>query len=467
MSPSPSEHTQQHIVVIDDNRELRMAVRFVLEDQGYRVSELENPVQARDTLPALQPDLILLDMNFQLDTTSGEEGLRFLRYLQQHYVEVPVVAMTAWSNTQLVVQAMQAGAGDFLEKPWQNQRLLQILQQQLQLNRLKAENRALVRQLETQQGEPATELNWRSPAMRLLMQQLKTVANTDATVLLTGENGTGKSQLAHWLHQHSGRQQAPLISVNMAAIPEPLFESELFGHKKGAFTDAKESRVGRFTLAAGGSLFLDEIACLPLAQQAKLLRVLETGEYEVLGSSQTQQSNVRLISATNADFTGLIQQGLFRQDLYYRLNTLEFRIPPLRQRPEDILPLAEHFLYQHGLRYHKPGLRLSATAQQQLMLYPWPGNLRELSHLLERAVLLCQQTQIEHTDLHLPVTLQQKAASKVIPDGDLPALTLEQAELQLIKRALAQHPANKQKAADQLGITKSSLYRRLEKYGLV
>lgn len=467
MSPSPSEHRQQHIVVVDDNRELRMAVRFVLEDQGYRVSELENPVQARDALPALQPDLILLDMNFQLDTTSGEEGLRFLRHLQQHYAEIAVVAMTAWSNTQLVVQAMQAGAGDFLEKPWQNQRLLQILQQQLQLNRLKAENRALVRQLETQQAEPAAELNWRSPAMRLLMQQLKTVANTDATVLLTGENGTGKSQLAHWLHQHSGRQQAPLISVNMAAIPEPLFESELFGHKKGAFTDAKESRVGRFTLAAGGSLFLDEIACLPLAQQAKLLRVLESGEYEVLGSSQTQQSNVRLISATNADFSALIQQGLFRQDLYYRLNTLEFRIPPLRERPEDILPLAEHFLYKHGLRYHKTGLRLSVTAQQQLMLYPWPGNLRELSHLLERAVLLCQHSQIGQTDLHLPLTLQQKVLTAESQNYDLPALTLEQAELQLIKRALAQHPANKQKAADQLGITKSSLYRRLEKYGLV
>lgn len=467
MSPSPSEHRQQHIVVVDDNRELRMAVRFVLEDQGYRVSELENPVQARDQLPVLQPDLILLDMNFQLDTTSGEEGLRFLRYLQQHYAEIAVVAMTAWTNTQLVVQAMQAGAGDFLEKPWQNQRLLQILQQQLQLNRLKAENRALVRQLETQQAEPAAELNWQSPAMRLLMQQLKTVANTDATVLLTGENGTGKSQLAHWLHQHSGRQQGPLISVNMAAIPEPLFESELFGHKKGAFTDAKESRVGRFTLAAGGSLFLDEIACLPLAQQAKLLRVLETGEYEVLGSSQTQQSNIRLISATNANFSALIQQGLFRQDLYYRLNTLEFRIPPLRERPEDILPLADHFLYQHGLRYHKTGLRLSATAQQQLMLYPWPGNLRELSHLLERAVLLCQHSQIEEADLHLPLTLQPKLLTGASQSNDLPALTLEQAELQLIKRALAQHPANKQKAADQLGITKSSLYRRLEKYGLV
>lgn len=475
-----TDNIQLHIVVIDDNRELRMAVRFILEDQGYRVSELENPVQARDVLTALQPDLILLDMNFQLDTTSGEEGLRFLRYLQQHYTDIPVIAMTAWSNTQLVVQAMQAGAGDFLEKPWQNQRLLQILQQQLKLSRLKAENQALIRQLDGQQHELTSELSWRSPAMLRLMQQLRTVADTDATVLLTGENGTGKSQLAHWLHQHSGRRQGPMISVNMAAIPEALFESELFGHKKGAFTDAKESRVGRFTLAAGGSLFLDEIACLPQAQQAKLLRVLETGEYEVVGSSQTQLSNARLISATNADFTALIQQGLFRQDLYYRLNTLEFRIPPLRERPEDIAPLTEYFLHKHGLRYHKPGLQLAANAQQQLMQYAWPGNLRELSHLLERAVLLCQQSQIELSDLHLPLQAQppmgqphtaQLAPSDsvnwVMPGNELPQLTLEQAELQLIKRALAQHPANKQKAADQLGITKSSLYRRLEKYGLV
>lgn len=473
-----SDHTQLHIVVIDDNRELRMAVRFVVEDQGYRVSELENPVQARELLPALQPDLILLDMNFQLDTTSGEEGLRFLRYLQQNYTDIPVIAMTAWSNTQLVVQAMQAGAGDFLEKPWQNQRLLQILQQQLKLSRLKAEKQALLRQLDSQHDEPGRELNWRSPAMCRLMQQLRTVADTDANVLLTGENGTGKSQLAHWLHQHSGRNQGPLISVNMAAIPEALFESELFGHKKGAFTDAKESRVGRFTLAAGGSLFLDEIACLPLAQQAKLLRVLESGEYEVVGSSQTQLSNVRLISATNADFNALIRLGQFRQDLYYRLNTLEFRIPPLRERPEDIAPLTEHFLYKHGLRYHKLGLRLSVAAQQQLIRYHWPGNLRELSHLLERAVLLCQQSQIELIDLALPnqaATAVESTSRTAAPHltmigstpHELPTLTLEQAELQLIKQALAQHPANKQKAAEQLGITKSSLYRRLEKYGLV
>ncbi len=467
---APGSAQPLHIVVIDDNRELRLTVRFVLEDQGYHISELENPVQAREWLTRQQADLILLDMNFQLDTTSGEEGLRFLKFLQNHYPEIPVVAMTAWSHTSLVVQAMQNGAGDFLEKPWQNQRLLQIVQQQLKLNRLRAQNKALVRQLEAQQP-PADELDWQSAAMRRLMQQLATVASTDATVLLTGENGTGKSQLACWLHQHSARRQGPLISVNMAAIPETLFESELFGHKKGAFTDAKEPRIGRFSLAAGGTLFLDEIACLPQAQQAKLLRVLESGEFEVLGSSQTQHSDVRLISATNADFASLIRQGLFRQDLYYRLNTLEFRIPPLRERPEDIAPLCQYFLHLHGQRYHKTGLQLTPAALTLLQQYAWPGNLRELSHLLERAALLCQQRQIDSTDLGLLATLQPPAvALPELTQGaqqELPTLTLEQAELQLIKRALAQHPANKQKAAEQLGITKSSLYRRLEKYGLV
>lgn len=456
---------KQHILVIDDNKELRLAVRFVLEDQGYHLSELENPVQARELLPRQQPDLILLDMNFRLDTTSGEEGLRFLKFLQQHYPEIPVVAMTAWSNTQLVVQAMQSGAGDFLEKPWQNQRLLQIIQQQLKLSGLRVQNRALVQQLEAQQNKPDTELAWRSPAMQRLMQHLQTVASTDVNILLTGENGTGKSQLAHWLHLHSGRRQGPLISVNMAAIPETLFESELFGHKKGAFTDAKEARVGRFSLADGGTLFLDEIACLAPAQQAKLLRVLESGEFEALGCSQTQQSDVRLISATNADFTTLIGQGLFRQDLYYRLNTLEFRIPPLRERPEDIAPLCEYFLQQHGQRYRKTDIRLSATALQLLQQYHWPGNLRELSHLLERAILLCQHHEIQHIDLGIPLSGLPPLAELTIT-AELPDLTLEQAELQLIKRALAKHPANKQKAAEQLGITKSSLYRRLEKYGL-
>jgi DNA-binding NtrC family response regulator len=449
-------HTQAHVLLIEDNREVRLAARFVMEDWGYQITELENPVQAREWLNSQQADLLLLDMNFQLDTTSGEEGLRFLRYLKQQHPKVPVIAMTAWSNTSLVVQAMQAGAADFIEKPWNNQRLQQILQQQLKLSALQQHNQALQQQLET----PGQQLIWRSTQMRQLMQQLQSVAGTEANILLTGENGTGKSQLAQWLHQHSARSSGPLISVNMAAIPETLFESELFGHKKGAFTDAKEARVGRFSLAKGGTLFLDEIANLPLAQQAKLLRVLESGQFEALGSSQTEQSDVRLIAASNADFSALIQQGQFRQDLYYRLNTLEFRVPALRERPEDIMPLCEFFLQKHGERYQKTGLRLQAALENSLCRYSWPGNIRELSHLMERAVLLTQDSDISASIMLLPDSVKQQAPI------ELPMMTLEQAELGLIRQALAHCQGNKQKTADLLGITKYSLYRRLEKYGL-
>lgn len=450
------QNTQAHVLLIEDNREVRLAARFVLEDWGYQITELENPVQAREWLSSQQADLILLDMNFQLDTTSGEEGLRFLRYLKQQQPKVPVIAMTAWSNTSLVVQAMQAGAADFIEKPWNNQRLQQILQQQLKLSTLQQHNQALQQQLEI----PNQQLIWRSALMRQLMQQLQSVATTEANILLTGENGTGKSQLAQWLHQHSARVSGPLISVNMAAIPETLFESELFGHKKGAFTDAKEARVGRFSLAKGGTLFLDEIANLPLAQQAKLLRVLESGQFEALGSSQTEQSDVRLIAASNADFATLIQQGQFRQDLYYRLNTLEFRVPALRERPEDIMPLCEFFLQKHGERYQKTGLRLQAALEASLFRYSWPGNIRELSHIMERAVLLTQDRDIDASVLLLPGSAKPSATA------ELPMMTLEQAELGLIRQALMQCKGNKQKTADLLGITKSSLYRRLEKHGL-
>jgi DNA-binding NtrC family response regulator len=449
---------QPLILLIEDNREVRLAARFVLEDLGYRIEELENPVQAREWLQHQQPDLILLDMNFQLDTTSGDEGLRFLRYLQQQGYDIPVVAMTAWSNTTLVVQAMQAGAGDFVEKPWNNQRLQQILQQQLKLSTLTRQNKALHQQL----SSPPLELIWQSSQMLTLMQQLQTVAATEANILLTGENGTGKSQLAQWLHQHSGRSAGPLISVNMAAIPEALFESELFGHKKGAFTDAKEARAGRFSLAKGGTLFLDEIATLPLGQQAKLLRVLESGQYEAVGSNQTEHSDLRLIAATNADFSALIQNGQFRQDLYYRLNTLEFRIPPLRERPADIAPLCQFFLHKHGQRYHKTGLTLHHHALSRLQQYHWPGNIRELSHLVERAVLLTQSKEISLKELTLPDEQQSAATQAAV----LPLMTLEQAELALIRQALQLCQGNKQKTAEKLGITKSSLYRRLEKHGL-
>lgn len=449
------------ILLIEDNREVRLSARFILEDHGFSITELENPTQAIDYLQQQSADLILLDMNFALDTTSGEEGLRFLRWLQQQPHNIPVVAMTAWSNTQLVVQAMQLGAGDFIEKPWQNQRLVQVISQQLKLKDLQQKNQQLSSALHD--SEP--ELVWQSAQMQRLIQQLQAVAASDANILLTGENGTGKSQLAQFIHRHSGRKAAPLVSVNMGAIPETLFESEMFGHKKGAFTDAKEQRTGRFMLAKGGSLFLDEIANLPLPQQAKLLRVLESGHYEVLGSSVTEQSDVRLISASNGNFNQLIHDGLFRQDLYYRLNTLEFRVPALRERPEDILPLVRFFLQKHGLRYQKMALRLNNAAEKQLQIYGWPGNIRELSHLIERAVLLCLDSVITQADLSLPNSLVQESAATTSLQ-QLPMITLEQAELQLIRQALEFCQGNKQKTADVLGITKSSLYRRLEKYGL-
>ncbi len=447
------------ILIVEDNREIRLSAHFVLEDFGFVVFAAENPAQAMEWLVQQKADLILLDMNFGLDTTSGEEGLRFLAWLQQQAWDIPVVAMTAWSNTELVVKAMQLGAGDFIEKPWNNQRLHQVIQQQLQLQALNRKNRALNQRLE----DSKPELVWQSNAMNQLMQQLGAVAGTDANILLTGENGTGKSQLAHWLHLNSARSKHAFIAVNMGAIPETLFESEMFGHKKGAFTDAKESRIGRFELAKSGSLFLDEIATIPVSQQAKLLRVLESGEFEILGSSQTQHTDVRIISATNGNFSQLIAEGQFRQDLYYRLNTLEFRIPALRERPEDIAALATFFVAKHGQRYRKPELKLSACALKSMQAYQWPGNIRELSHMMERAVLLTQTDELTSAQLSLPSSAVAKAATS---SDQLPMMTLEAAELQLINQALADCQGNKQKAADLLGITKSSLYRRLEKYDL-
>lgn len=450
------------ILIIEDNREIRLSARFVLEDFGFVVAEADSPAQAKIWLARQKADLLLLDMNFGLDTTSGEEGLAFLQWLQQQGQDTPVVAMTAWSNTALVVKSMQLGAGDFIEKPWNNQRLHQVIQQQLQLQQLNRSNLALSQRLEDagpQRQFADMNCAWQSDAMNQLMQQLAAVASTDANILLSGENGTGKSQLAHWIHLKSTRAAQPFISVNMGAIPESLFESEMFGHKKGAFTDAKEQRIGRFELARGGSLFLDEIATIPASQQAKLLRVLESGEFEMLGSSQTQRTDSRIISASNGDFTQLIATGDFRQDLYYRLNTLEFRVPALRERPTDIAALAQFFMAKHGQRYRKPELRLSPCALRALEAYSWPGNIRELSHMMERAVLLSQGSELTSDKLNLP--------GKVIAASeDLPMMTLEEAELQLINRALAQTQGNKQKAAGMLGITKSSLYRRLEKHGL-
>ncbi len=443
-----------NILVIDDRSDIRLSLVLLLEDQGYQVIEADNPQSAQLKLKQQDVSLILLDMNFRLDTTSGEEGLQFLSWLQSANYDIPVIAMTAWSNTELVVQAMKLGASDFIEKPWKNKQLIHLIKQQLSLSSLQEENAKYKQQL----NEPKIKhYQWQSACMSQLIDQLKTVAATDANILLTGSNGTGKSELARFIHQHSNRQRQPLISVNMGAIPENLFESEMFGHVKGAFTDAKTNRLGRFELAENGSLFLDEIANIPLTQQAKLLRVLENGEYEILGSSKTKHANCRMISATNANFNELIASQTFREDLYYRLNTIELVVPPLKDRALDIIPLAKFFIHQFSQKYQRNYCELTQGAQQALLDYHWPGNIRELSHLIERAVLLNNNALIDIEDLRL------QAAQ---PKDDLPVMSLRDAEIMLLKKALLQTDNHIPQAAKLLGLTKSSMYRRIEKYEL-
>jgi DNA-binding NtrC family response regulator len=454
MPLSPSDSC---VLIVDDRPDVRISARFVLEDNHYQVKEAETPFQAKEVIEQDNIHLILLDMNYSRDTTSGEEGLEFLTWLNKANLNIPIVAMTAWSNVELAVKAMQLGAGDFLEKPWKNQRLMQIVSQQIALSGLKKENQVLEQRLESANKDAAQneDYEWRSPCMIELMQQIDSVAPTDVSILLTGDNGTGKSQLAQFIHQRSAARNGPFIAVNMGAISETLFESEIFGHVKGAFTDAKSNRIGRFELAKDGTLFLDEIANIPLSQQAKLLRVLESGEYEVLGSSKTQKTRTRMISATNGNFEKLIAEELFREDLFYRINTLEFRVPSLRERTLDIVPLAEHFVALYSKKYNKVPKPLSQEAADALLDYSWPGNIRELSHLMERAVLLCREDELSAANLNIRSTQTLDA---------LPMMTLEEAEKKLIKQALDRVNQHVPKAATLLGLTKSSLYRRLEKY---
>ncbi|PKG84688.1 sigma-54-dependent Fis family transcriptional regulator [Colwellia sp. 75C3] len=457
-----------NILVIDDRSDIRLSLALLLEDHRYTVIEADNPQVAQVMLKQHNIALVLLDMNFTLDTTSGEEGLDFLTWFQTSNSNVPIIAMTAWSNVDLVVKAMKLGVSDFIEKPWKNRQLLHIIEQQLSLTDLQQQNAKLKQQLNSK-PKFSSNYQWRSPCMLSLLQQIKTVAHTDVNILLTGDNGTGKSDLAFYIHQHSIRKDESLINVNMGAIAENLFESEMFGHKKGAFTDAKESRIGRFELAENGTLFLDEIANIPLSQQAKLLRVLENGEFEVLGSSNTIQSNIRLISATNGNIATLIREEQFREDLYYRLNTLEFHLPRLADRRDDIVPLAQFFIDKFITKYKLDNCLLALEAEKALLAYHWPGNIRELSHLIERAVLLCQHSQITVDDL--PLRNQHYANNKHGCDEkseqvELPFMTLEKAEVLLIKQALLKANDNIPQAAILLGLTKSSLYRRIDKHDI-
>lgn len=452
---------QATILIADDDEDIRLALELLLSVNNYRIIEASNAKEAIIQSERQKPDLILLDMNFSRDTTSGQEGLDILQQLEKS--NIPVILMTAWGSIELAVKGLQQGACDFIEKPWQKEKLLNSIEQQLSFSRLKQEHQGYRQLLSKQASNPtiaAQSNQWicQSPSMQAIEQLVNQIAPTDANVLILGENGTGKSLLAERIHQLSSRNDNPLISVNMAAIPDNLFESELFGHQKGAFTDAKQHRVGRFQLANQGSLFFDEIGSLPLTLQPKLLRVLETGQYEVLGSSQTQTANVRLISATNANLNELVANGEFRQDLLYRLNTLVITIPPLRERQADIQLLAENFIRSFSKKYQKEKLTLSSQATAKLKAHHWPGNIRELGHVIERAVLLCTDQEITPQTLLLDTVNNSEQTIKLQP--------LETAERLLIEQAMATTSGHVIEAAKLLEISRNALYRRLEKFNI-
>jgi len=442
--------TNKTILVVDDKADIRLSLRFLLSNHHYQVEEACSLQEANEKLNALNIDLVLLDMNYQLDTTSGEEGLAFIKGLDEQ--APPIIAMTAWSSVSLAVEAMQMGACDFFAKPWDNQAVLQLIKKHLAL---------VAVELQQDKGEQATissDVQWHCEEMLKLQRQISRVAKTDATVLLRGENGTGKTSIAHYIHQISDAS-GPFVSVNVAAIPESLFESELFGHKKGAFTDAKEDREGRFSIAENGTLFLDEIGSLGLEQQAKLLRVLESSEYEPVGDNRTRRANCRIICASNAVFDELIENGQFRTDLYFRINPIELTVPPLRERIDDILPLARYFAAQHCKKYQLPLPSLSSAAESALIDYHWPGNVRELSHFMARAVLMSEDDELTEHDFGFK---KEKTANQ----QSLPLMTLEDAERKLLNMAMAQSKNNVEDAALLLGISKSAIYRRLDKFNI-
>jgi len=445
------------ILIADDQRDVLEALRILLKGEGYQSDAVTSLGGIFSALEKKDYALLMMDLNYTRDTTSGQEGLEVIPKIQDIDNTLPVVVMTAWATVDLAVEAMKRGARDFVTKPWDNDRVLTIVRTQIELasalrkgRKLEAANKLL--------GGNIPNLIAEAPAMRPVIEIIQRVAPSDANVLITGENGTGKSLVAQAIHALSPRAPHSMITVNMGGLSETLFESELFGHVKGAFTDAKTDRAGRFELADESTLFMDEIANIPLNQQAKLLRVIETGEFERVGSSKTLHANVRIVSATNANLTDEVAAGKFRQDLLFRLNTIEIPLPPLRDRREDIMPLANSFLSQHAQRYRKEIVGFDEPARERLMQHAYPGNVRELDHVIERAVLMSQDRQLHARDLGLTTAAGE---SRSLED-----MSLEEVEAFLIKKALARNDGNARKAAEALGLSRSAFYRRLQQYGL-
>src|SRR3989449_1604570 len=447
------------VLLADDQPDIREALRLLLKREGYETQAVGSPVEILAALETREFDAVLIDLNYTRDTTSGQEGLDLLGRIQVMDATLPVVVMTAWGSVELAVEAMRRGAKDFIQKPWENARLLSILRTQIELrnalrhaSRLEAENRLL-------RAESRPTLIAESAAMQPVLELIAQIGPSDANVLITGEHGTGKEVVAQTLHALSLRSGKPMVTVNAGGLSEGVFESELFGHVKGAFTDARADRVGRFELADGSTLFLDEIANVPLNLQAKLLRVLETGDLERVGSSATRRVNVRVLAATNADVNAEAAAGRFRQDLLFRLNTIEIHIPPLRDRKEDVDLLAHHFLHGYSQRYRKNISGFDTAAIRALHEHAWPGNVRELDHAVERGVLLSPGPSVRAADLVFRAQAAGGAAK-------LEEMSLDEVERYLIQRTLARHEGNVSQAAKALGLSRSAMYRRLQKHGL-
>lgn len=452
-----TDPVNSRILIADDQRDVLDALKLLLKGEPFAVETASSPGAVLSAVGKSAFDALLIDLNYTRDTTSGKEGLELLRTVRSLEPELPVIVMTAWGTIDVAVTAMREGASDFIEKPWDNQRLLSVLRNQVELGRALRAARRLQAEKDLLLGRSGAFIA-ESAAMRPVLQLVARVAASDANILVTGEAGVGKGELARLIHERSHRRGRAFISVNMGGIAESIFESEMFGHVRGAFTDARADRIGRFELADGGTLFLDEVACLPYNQQGKLLRVLESGEYEPVGSSRTRHADVRMISATNGNLRAMIANNAFRDDLLFRLNTVEIELPPLRERREDIMLLAARFLELYTRKYGRESGGFARDAVQALLSYAWPGNVRELSHVVERAVLIGGSREIQAGDL----MLERRASAG---NARMEQLTLDAAEELLIRSALERCDGNVQAAAEQLGLSRSALYRRMEKYG--
>ncbi len=445
-------------MVADDQAHILEAIELLLKPHGISVDCVRSPRLLMEALGERDYDVLLIDLNYTRDTTSGQEGLELLARVQEFDSRLPVIVMTAWGNIDLAVESMKRGARDFLQKPWENERLLAMVRVHAELRQALRKARNLELENRLLRGDGMPEFVAGAPAMQAVLELIEQVGPSEANVLITGEHGTGKEIVAKLLHAASPRSKMALVALNAGGLSEGTFESEIFGHVKGAFTDARTDRVGRFELANGGTLFLDEIANVPMRQQAKLLRVLETGELERVGSSQTRRVDVRVLSATNAQLHDEAKAGNFREDLLFRLNTVEIHLPALRDRRGDIAPLAEHFLARNRTRYRKQVMGFSAAAMRMMLEYSWPGNVRELEHAVERAVLLCRGDEIEPSNLAITSGTQ---APQVLEE-----MSIDEMESALIRKVLRRCDGNISQAAESLGLSRAALYRRIEKYGI-